>query len=123
MDHVRCLSWWWDVGTYEPQALDQGRHHGGIPRELCHGLAETRLLRRIVEVQPGDSPFLTGGDPPGVRPVVVGLGGLASLEFDDPHQLLNEGRGQLWHGSRVNEVHQMPYMSGCAPTPSQAGVG
>ena len=22
MDHVRCLSWWWDVGTHEPQALD-----------------------------------------------------------------------------------------------------
>ena len=105
MDHVRCLSWWWDVGTHEPQALHQGRHHGGIPRE------------------PGDSRFLTGGGPPGVRPVVVGLGGLASLEFDDLHQLLNDGWGQLWHGSRVNEVHQMPYMSGCDPTPSQAGVG
>src|SRR5690242_5116665 len=75
MDHVRCLSWWRDGGTDEPQALDQGRHHGGIPRE------------------PGDSRFLTGGDPPGVRPVVVGFGGLASLEFDDLHQLLNDGRG------------------------------
>src|SRR3954453_2583957 len=62
MDHVRCLSWWWDVGTHEPQALDQGRHHGGIPREPGHGLTETRLLRRLVEIQPGDSRFLTGGD-------------------------------------------------------------
>ena len=68
--------------------------------------------------------FLTGGEPPGVRPVVVGLGGLASLEFDDLHQLLNEGRGQLWHGSRVNEVHQMPYMSGCGPhsEPGRGGI-
>ena len=124
MDHVRCLSWWWDVGTHEPQALDQGRHHGGIPREPGHGLAEKRLLGRLVEIQPGDSRFLTGGDPPGVRPVVVGLGGLASLEFDDLHQLLNEGRGQLWRGSRVNEVHQMPYMSGCGPhsEPGRGGI-
>jgi hypothetical protein len=28
VDHVRCLSWWWDVGTHEPKALDQRRHHG-----------------------------------------------------------------------------------------------
>ena len=124
MDHVRCLSWWWGVGTHEPQALDQGRHHGGIPREPGHGLAEKRLLGRLVEIQPGDSRFLTGGDPPGVRPVVVGLGGLASLEFDDLHQLLDEGGGQLWRGSRVNEVHQMPYMSGCGPhsEPGRGGI-
>src|SRR3712207_7081882 len=38
-----------------------------------------------------------------------------SLEFDDLHQLLDEGRGQLWRGGRVNEVHQMPYVSGCGP--------
>src|SRR4051794_37112623 len=25
MDHVRCLSWWWDGGTHEAQAVDQGR--------------------------------------------------------------------------------------------------
>ena len=82
------------------------------------------MLARLVEVQPRDSRFLTGGDQPGVRPVVVGLGGLASLEFDDLHQLLNEGRGQLWRGSRVNEVHQMPYMSGCGPhsEPRRGGV-
>ena len=106
MDHVRCLSWWWDVGTHEPQALDQGRHHGGIPQE------------------PGDSRFLTGGDPPGVRPVVVGFGGLASLEFDDRHQLLNDGRGQLRRGSRVDEVHQMPYMRGCRShsEPGRGGI-
>ena len=24
MDHVSCDWWWWDVGTREPQALDQG---------------------------------------------------------------------------------------------------
>ena len=44
MDHVRCLSWWWDVGTHEPQALDQGRHLGGIPRKPGDGLADKRLL-------------------------------------------------------------------------------
>src|SRR6202167_5439514 len=103
MDHVRGLSWWWYVGTREPQALDQGRHHRGIPREPGHGLAEKRLLGRLVEIQPGDSRFLTGGDPPGVRPVVVGLAGLASLELDDLHQLLNDGRGKLWHWRRVTE--------------------
>ena len=56
--------------------------------------------------------------------MVVGLGGLASLEFDDLHQLLNEGRGQLWRGSRVNEVHQMPHMSGCGPhsEPGRGGI-
>ncbi len=56
--------------------------------------------------------------------MVVGLGGLASLEFDDLHQLLNQGRGQLWRGSRVNEVHQMPYMSGCGPhsKPGRGGI-
>ena len=89
MDHVRCLSWWWDVGTHEPQALDQGRHHGGIPREPGHGLAEKRLFRRLIEIQPGDSRFLTGGDPPGVRPVVVGLGGSLHLSF--------RPAGRAWH--------------------------
>src|SRR5438309_2352893 len=123
MDHVRCLWWWWGVGTREPQALDQGRHHGGVLREPGDGLAEKRLLGRLVEIQPGDR-FLTGGDPPGVRPVVVGLGGLASLELDDLHQLLDEGRGQLWRGSRVNEVRQMPYMCGCGPhaEPGRGGI-
>src|SRR6478735_6430364 len=110
MDHVRCLSWWRDVGTHEPQALDQGRNHGGIPREPGHGLAETRLFGRLVGILPGDSRFVTGGDAPSVRPVVVGLGGFARLEFDDLHQLLNEGRGELWYGGRVNEVHQMAYV-------------
>ena len=40
MDHVRCDSWWWDVGTREPQALNQGRHRGGIPRKAGYGLSE-----------------------------------------------------------------------------------
>jgi hypothetical protein len=55
--------------------------------------------------------------------VVVGLRGLASLEFDDLHQLLNDRR-QLLHGSCVNEVHQMPYMSGCGPhsEPGRGGI-
>jgi hypothetical protein len=97
---------WGDVGTHEPQALDQGRHHRGIPR------------------QSDDSRLLTGSDPPGVPPVVVRLGGLASLELDDLHQLLNEGRGQLGHGSRVNEVHQMPHISRCGPhsEPGRGGI-
>ena len=124
MDHVRRLWRWWDVGAHEPQALDQGRHHGGVPREPGHGLAEKRLLRRLVEIRPGDSRFLTGGDPPGVRPVVVRLRGLAGLEFDDRHQLLNEGRGQLGRGSRVDEVHQMPHVSGRGPhsEPGRGGI-
>src|SRR4051794_33830578 len=42
MDHVRCLSRWWDVATHEPQALDQGRHHGGIPRKPGHSPRQTR---------------------------------------------------------------------------------
>ena len=56
--------------------------------------------------------------------MVVRLGGLASLEFDDLHQLLNVGRGQLWRGSRVNEGHQMPYMGGCGPhsEPGRGGI-
>jgi hypothetical protein len=66
--------------------------------------------------------FLAGGESPRVRPVVVGLGSLASLEFGDLHQLLDEGQGQLWRGSCVNELHQMPYMSDCGPH-SETGWG
>src|SRR3954467_10384876 len=98
MDHVRCDSWWWDVGAREPEALDQGRHRGGIPRKSGYGLSEQRLLGRLVD-QPADGRFLTGDDPPGERPVVVRLGRLASLEFDDLYQLLDEGPGQLRRGS------------------------
>jgi len=95
-----------------------------LAREPGHGLSEKRLLRRLVEMQPGDSRFLAGGDAPGVRPVIVGLRALASLEFDDLHQLLNERRGQLRRGSRVNEFHQMPYMSGGGPhsEPGRGGI-
>ena len=118
MDHVRCVSWWWDVGTREPQALDQGRHRGGTPREPGDASKQTALF--CVEV----SGFLTGGDHPGERPVVVGLGGLACLQLDDLHQLIDDGPGQLWRGSRVDEVHQMPHMSGggAHSQPGRSGI-
>src|SRR5688500_4442640 len=67
---------------------------------------------------------MTCDDSPGVRPVVIAPGALASLELDDLHQLLDEGWGQRCRGTGVNEVHQMPYMSGCGADsePSRGGI-
>ena len=82
VDHVRRPRRWRDVGTGEPRRSTRA--------------ATAEEWRR----QPGDSRFPTGGDAPGVRPVVVGLGGLAGLELDDLHQLLDDRRGQLGAGPR-----------------------
>lgn len=61
------------------------------------------------------------GDPPGVRPVLVGLGGLASPEFDDLHQPLNEGRARFRHGGHVNSdaIHEWLW----SPLRAMCGVG
>jgi hypothetical protein len=50
MDHVRCLSWWRDAGTHEPQALGQGRHHGGIRQNegVALGFVTTRVLEGVM---------------------------------------------------------------------------
>ncbi len=46
------------------------------------------------------------------------------LKFDDVHQALDERRGELWRWSRVDEVHQVPHVSGCGPyrEPCRCGI-
>lgn len=92
------------------QTFHEGRHRRGSSRQPRRRPAETSLLRGLVGIQPAPVRRPAGGDPPRVRPVVVGLGRLAGLQLDDRHQLLDERGGQLRRGDGVDEVDQLPHM-------------
>lgn len=122
MDHLWCPPWWWDVGTHEPQALDLAGHVREVLGRPDHGPAETRLLSCLAEVWSGHRRSDTVGDPPGVRPVVVGLGGLPSLEPDELHQLVDEGWRQSGAGAASTTSIGCHTWVAVDPAPSQAGV-
>ena len=122
MDHVRCLSWWQDH-RHTPSRERLARATAGeCPRAWPRTGADAPA-GRVAGIGPGCGRVLTGGDPPGVGPVVVGLTSGAWPAWSSMTSISCSARGEVSSGAGAasTKIHAGPHERPWPPLRARPG--